>query len=136
MKLGHATSRVVLVLGLLLVTACHVMRPIQNFPNEPVPESASKLKLPEIAAQIKAAGMPLGWTFTDTGPGTMRATISEKQSATVEIDYSQTSYSITLVSSERLYQNGGEIAARYDIWARNLNAAIKRQLASAGARSS
>jgi hypothetical protein len=137
MKLGHMTRRLTLTLGLLLLAACHHRAPIENFADQPVPESARTLPLTEIGTQIKAACEPLGWTFTDLGPGKMTGTIKEKRSATVEVAYSQTSYSITLVSSTHLYQtNDGEIATRYNIWARNLNAAITRQLAAAGAHKS
>jgi hypothetical protein len=136
MKLGHVTRRVTLTLGLLLLAACHHMAPIENFADQPISESARKLPLTQIATEIKIAGLQRGWTFTDSGPGKMIGTINEKRSATVEVDFSQTSYSITLVSSERLRQNDGEIAARYNQWARNLNAAISRQLAIAGAKNS
>jgi hypothetical protein len=134
MKLGHVASRIMLALGLLLLAACHVRVPIQNFPDQPIPQAATKLPLPEIAHQIKLAGAGLGWTFTDAGPGTLTGTIKDKYAATVEVKYSQTSYSITLVSSEHLYQGpDGEIAGRYNIWSRNLNAAILKQLNIASA---
>jgi hypothetical protein len=140
MKLGHvatqtALRRMALALGLLSLAACHIVEPIQNFADQPVPESDRKFPLAQIAAQIRAAGEPLGWIFTDAGPGKMIGTIKER-SATVEVVYSQTSYSITLVSSVHLYQKDGEIIARYNVWSRNLNAAIVRQLAAAGAYSS
>jgi len=64
----------------------------------------------------------------------MIGTVNEKRSATVEIAFSQTSYSITLISSDQLHQNDGEISVRYNKWVRTLNAAITRQLAIAGAR--
>jgi hypothetical protein len=133
MRLGHFATRIVVTIGLLLLAACHRMEPIQNFSDQPITGGASKLPLPEIANQIRVAGAPLGWVFTDTGPGKMTGMIQQKQTATVEITYSQTSYSITLLTSTQLRQTGGEIGPRYNIWARNLNAAILRQLAAAGA---
>jgi hypothetical protein len=130
MKLGHVTTRILLTLGLLLFAACHRMAPIENYPDQPIPQAATQLPLTEIAARIKAAGMPYDWIFTDVAPGKMTATYSNKRSATIEIDYSQTSYSIKLVSSELLYQNGDEISVRYNSWVRRLNTAIMRRLAS------
>jgi hypothetical protein len=133
MRLGHLATRMVVTIGLLLLAACHHMEPIQNFSNQPITGGASKLPLSEIANQIKVAGATYGWIFTDTAPGKMTGVIQQKQTATVEITYSQTSYSITLLSSTQLRQTGDEIGPRYNIWARNLNAAIARQLAAAGA---
>jgi hypothetical protein len=130
MKRGHVVTRLTLALGLLAIAACHRMAPIENFPDQPIPQTATKLPLSEIAARIKAAGKPSGWIFTDTAPGKMTATYSNKRSATIEIDYSQTSYSITLVSSAQLRQNGDEISTRYNSWVSKLNSAIAHQLAS------
>jgi hypothetical protein len=130
MKLGHVTTRILVTVGLLLLAACHRMAPIENYPDQPIPQAATKLPLTEIAARIKAAGAPYDWIYTDIAPGKMTATYTNKRSATVEIDYSQTSYSIKLVSSELLYQNGDEISVRYNSWVRRLNTAIMRRLAS------
>jgi hypothetical protein len=129
MRLDH-WARVALVGSLVLVAACHIRAPIENFEAQPIPASASSQSLDDIARQIKAAGASLDWTVEDSGPGRLIAKHRHPKgyTATVEISFSQTAYTITLLNSERFHEKDGLISAHYNVWARNLKAAIDRQL--------
>jgi hypothetical protein len=130
-RMRSVSIRVVAVLALLALTACHIRAPVQNFHDEAIPEHARTLPLEEIGRQIKAAGSSLEWAWSEEQPGKLIGTQGgAARNAKVEIDYSQTSYSITLLSSKNLHQgDDGQVAGRYNIWARNLKAAIDRQFA-------
>ena len=123
-------ARAILIGSLFLVAACHVRAPVENFAAQPIPASASSLPLDEIAQQIKAAGASLDWTMEDSGPGKLIAKHRHPKgyAATVEISFTQTAYGITLLSSEHLYEKNGEVSTHYNVWARNLKAAIDKQL--------
>ena len=124
--------RAVLIGSLVLTTACHLREKIADFSAQPIPARSPGRSLDEIAREIKAAGTPLDWTIEDAGPGKLIATHGHPKgfAATVEISFTQTAYSITLLKSERLYEKDGAISTHYNAWARDLKAAIDRQLAS------
>ena len=85
---------------------------------------------------IQAADFPPSWTIDDAGPGKLIANNrhSKGYAATVEISFTQTEYNITLLKSDHLNERDGFISNHYNAWARNLKAAIDRQLASSGTR--
>jgi hypothetical protein len=129
--MNFRSAKLFAVFALLGLAACHIRAPVANFHDEPIPTRAQSLPLDEIGRQIKAAGESLAWAWSQEAPGRLVGVQGgDSRNAKVEVDYTQTSYSITLISSKNLYQgDDGQVAGRYNIWARNLKAAIDRQLA-------
>src|SRR5258708_36668886 len=124
----------VLGLGIVGLASCHRSAPILNFQDQPIPASATKLSSDEIARQIKIAGAALGWKFEDVGPGKLRGSHqAQDHAATIDVDFTRTTYSIVLNSSANMYQSpGGTVSARYNWWAQNLKNKIDSQLTIAG----
>jgi hypothetical protein len=134
MHLRKLATLLILGLGIMGLAACHRAGPIQNFRDQPIPTSASKLSSEEIARQIKIAGASLGWKFEDAGPGMLRGTHqAQNHVATIDVGYTRTTYSIVLNSSENMYQSpDGTVSSRYNWWAQNLKNKIDSQLTIAG----
>ncbi len=110
------------------------VEPIYNVVNHPIPTLAQKLPLTEISKSIMIAGVLRHWRIDPDGPGRMRGVYSHgKHEATIAITFSRQAFSITLVSSVDLLQNGNEIHRNYNRWIRNLEQDIDNQLTIAGA---
>lgn len=106
---------------------------ITNVVDHPILASGTKLTLDDIRKNIILAGLKRHWHMTDDGPGQLKALQENaKQSATVSITYTETSYSIRLSSSTGLDQKGDEIDRRYNGWIRYLTQDIDDQLSKAG----
>lgn len=113
------------------------LEPVYNVIDHPIPPAAQKLSLDEIGRNIILAGTPRHWRFEPIKPGQMRATYDNgKHAATINIAYSQRSYSITLVSTVNLLQEGNEVHRTYNMWVHNLEKDIddRFQVAMLGAR--
>src|SRR5215831_10767939 len=75
-------------------------RTVYDVVDHPIAASAQKLSLSEIEKNIIRAGAKRNWVFEEIGPGQLKATqTSGKRHATVDVTYSQKSYSITLAES-------------------------------------
>lgn len=81
---------------------------------------------------IMMAGIQRQWIMTDAGPGVIKATQKARDhSATVNIKYTATGYSIIYDSSFNLMASGGSIHKNYNRWVRNLDKDIQVNLAAA-----
>lgn len=107
--------------------------PVYNVVDHPIPVSAQKLPLTEIEKNIMAAGAQHQWQCEELGPGSLHASFTHgSHQVVVAIAFSQTAYSITLVSSVNMKQEGDEIHRKYNQWVRTLEEAIASRLTLAG----
>jgi len=130
--------KAVLLLALaltLLPAAAFASRqePIYNIVNHPIPAASQKLSSDEIAKAIIAGGARTGWQIAPNADGSLTGKIDvrNKHHAIVTITYSQTNYSLTLVSSTNLLQEGNLIHRNYNRWVRELEKDVDDQLAVA-----
>lgn len=116
----------------LLPTGAFASRqePIYNIVNHPIPAAAQKLSSDDIAKAIIAGGARTGWQIGPNADGSLTGKIDVrgKHHATVTITYSQTNYSVTLVSSTNLLQEGNLIHRNYNRWVHELEKNIDDQL--------
>jgi hypothetical protein len=90
--------------------------PVLNIVDRPV-TSLKKMALDDVRRGIVLGGTRYQWIFSDDGPGKLKATQNAgKLSAVINISYTETAYSITLVESAGLGQKGDQIRARYNRW--------------------
>ena len=84
----------------------------------------------QISKAIVAGGARTEWQIAASAPGTMTGKIDvrDKHHATVSIAYSTTNFSITLVSSTNLLQEGNLIHHNYNRWIRILEQNIDNEL--------
>ena len=127
-----------LLVSALAVAPAHASRvePVYNVSNHPLPPAAQKLSLDEIGRNIIIAGTPRHWRFQPVAPGQLRATYDNgKHAATINIAYTQKAYSITLVSTVNLLQEGDQVHRTYNFWVRNIEKDIddRFQLVNLGA---
>ena len=113
----------------ILLVGCAAV-PIANVSSTPVTTTSSKtLNQEQVRAAIIRAGVGLGWQIKDENQNILVGTISLRtHSATVEIPYSSTAYSIKYRSSENLGEKNGTIHKNYSGWVRNLNRDINAEL--------
>jgi hypothetical protein len=80
---------------------------------------------------IKRAGTSLGWDIQKVGPGKMKGTLDVRRHvAVVDITYDMKSFSIEYVSSQNLLHDGDMIHRNYNRWIKNLEKAIRTEVAS------
>ena len=117
---------VALVFITFVVSSCQErIRPIYNPSNVSIPVSLATTSLEEIGTSIKQAGAGQNWKMTDIGSGKIEGILNIRaHQATVRIDYSLISYSITYVSSVNLNDVGYGIHKNYNSWIRDLESAI------------
>ena len=123
-------SRLVVLLAAASIAACATVVPVLNVSNAPVASAAGKpLTADQVKSAIIRAGAALGWQVKEAGPGKLTATlVLRTHSASVEIPYSVTNYSITYKSSVDLNENNGQIHKNYNGWIQNLTRGIDTQL--------
>jgi hypothetical protein len=106
--------------------------PIVNLTDHPILTVGKKLALEDIRKNIILAGLKRHWHMSDDGPGKLKALQeSAKQTATVSITYTTTTYSITLLNSTGMDQRGNDINRRYNGWIGYLTSDIDDQLSRA-----
>jgi hypothetical protein len=124
-------AAVLLSIGLFACAHTDRIEPISQVIDHPVPPLAQKLSVDEIGHVIIEAGLMRQWRFEPHGPGQMDATYDNgKHAATVRVTYNQKAYSITLVNSVNLLQEGNQIHRAYNIRVRNLEKDIEVRLAT------
>ena len=103
---------------------------IANIANHPI---AAKMSEQDLRKNIVLAATKRGWMVEDAGPQQLKATISAgrgQYEAAVNITYSDSAYSITLMNSKGFGQTGDSVNGRVNRWMKNLEADIAKQLAS------
>jgi hypothetical protein len=118
---------------LFMAAGCSSLEPVYNVHDHPILTGAQKLPLDDIGRNIAVAGAPRNWRFEPIAPGQLRGNLSEgKYEATVNISYTQRAYSITIVNTVNLPQEGDEIHRRYNRWIHILEKDIENRLYVAG----
>ena len=115
-----------LLVGTVSVHADTVVRVVDH----PI-VSAAPLNIEQVRQRIVLAATQRGWTIDADGPQSLRATIAAGRGAyeaVVNITFSATAYSITLVESKGFGQRGDQINGRANRWIRNLEADIENML--------
>jgi hypothetical protein len=137
--LGHDRERVTAMnkiitslLTLLFLSACSTQQPIHNISTSPIPlrTNGSMLTVEEVKKAIFAAANFKGWTPTSIDDDTVGAeiTVRNRHSATVDINYSDRNYNITLKSSVGLDERTGMIHRNYNKWVMLLDQQIQTEL--------
>jgi hypothetical protein len=117
-------SLLVFTLGLM---GCRT-EPIYNVQDSPV-NTIGKTSSTSIKKAIMSAGAGLGWRMKEVKPGHIVASIMLRgTTATVDIPYSQKTYSIVYKSSNGLKYDGSKINKQYNKWIVNLDNAIQQRL--------
>ena len=123
------------VLGCLLVLllgACSTQRPIHNINGSPVPSGASggTPSMMDVKDTIIEAAEYKRWRISERDDDTLEAniTVRGRHQATISIDYSESSYSISLVRSEGLDERDGRIHRNYNKWVILLDREIQKRL--------
>lgn len=123
---------VALITVAVLLGACAANRtaPIRNVSESPVVAvSGQTLSAADVERAIRRAGAQLGWTMRTVRPGLIEATlVLRTHTATVDIPYSQKSYSIQYKTSTNLQADGNVIHQNYNNWIDNLDRGIRVQL--------
>jgi hypothetical protein len=112
----------------LLLVAC-TTQPIMNVSGAPIQSSKPKPSMDEIRQAIVRAGSGLGWEMKPDRPGHLTGRLALRTHvAVVDVDYTQTTYSIKYRESTNLDADGDKIHRNYNGWIQNLDKAIKVQL--------
>lgn len=102
--------------------------PIYNAENIPISPRESATD-EEISEAIWSAGRRLGWRVDKVRPGEMRASLDiRSHSATVNIVYSHSNFSIHHTASENLDEDDGEIHENYNVWIKRLENKIQDEV--------
>jgi hypothetical protein len=125
------TSIAVIIASVLFLAPANA-EPVNNVVNHPVPVVGKALTTAQIGKNILIAGLKRHWHMTEDGPNQLKAVqANARQQAIIAISYTGTSYSIRLVNSTGLHQNGDDISRRYNGWVRYLLQDIDDQLTRA-----
>jgi hypothetical protein len=119
---------------MLVVAGCNRVQPVYKVENHPVPAVAQTSNLATIETAIYEAASSNGWMVEKVNPGLMRATQKWREhAATVDIVYSQKSYSINYAGSANLKADQDYIHRRYNSLVLKLEQEIERRLYKVGA---
>jgi hypothetical protein len=120
------------VVSLLLIVGC-TRKPVFNIQTQYVPTKISneQQSLAEVQKAILSAIQERGWSSRIVNPGLIEASILVRtHSATVEIQYTKSTYSITYKASENLKYRRGRIHRNYNGWVARLARAIQAELSA------
>ena len=118
------------LLPLLLAAAgCNHTEAIQDVRDATLPAGADGLSRDAIGRKLAEAASRARWHVDRAGPTQILATYDAgRHSATVAISWTERTYSISLVSSENLKEQGGQIHRAYNGWVRGLEREIDNVL--------
>ncbi len=119
---------------MLVVAGCNRVQPVYKVENHPIPAVAQASSLATIETAIYEAASSNGWMVEKVNPGLMRATQKWREhAATVDIVYSQKTYSINYAGSANLKADQDHIHRRYNSLVLKLEQEIERRLYKVGA---
>ena len=120
---------ILLILISLFLISCRTA-PVMNITNASIDTSSGKTpSLTNIAQGIVRAGNGLGWQIKKEKPGHSIGTLYlRKHMVKVDINYSQTEFSINYKDSSEMGYDGTNIHSNYNSWVQNLSNAIKAQV--------
>jgi hypothetical protein len=109
---------------------CARTMPVDNVSAEPVVTKSGQVSDAQVHDAILGALNDKGWVVKQDDPGKILAGIfvNDRHKATVNIDYSPTTYSITYNDSERLLYDGTNIHRNYNNWIMLLQQEINMRL--------
>jgi hypothetical protein len=126
-KMLSKAAGIFMVASGLLLAGC-ATQPIQNV-QAPVATTKPKPSMDEVRQAIVRAGSGLGWQIKPEKPGHLVGTLALRTHvAVVDINHTQTDYSIKYRDSTNLDYKDGQIHRNYNGWIQNLDKAIKIQL--------
>lgn len=117
-----------LLTAMLLAAGCRSLAPVYNVENKTV-ALASGVTMEQA---ILAGGAAKRWTMSSVRPGLVKGHLYARgHEVTVNIPYTQNSYSIEYASSGNMHYNAKKhkIHPKYNQWIRNLDLAISREAA-------
>ena len=122
---------VVSAIVILAATSAVARTEIVNIDNAPIPDD---LNIEAITGAITAGAVDRGWTPKVLGTGHVEARLFiRSHTATVDITFNESTYSITYKDSTNLDYDGGRIHRNYNRWVASLNSTLQRSLAMATA---
>ena len=102
--------------------------PVYNVTEAPV-NASGKVSSNDVKKAIISADAGLGWQMKEVKPGHIVGTLFlRKHMASVDIPYSDKSYSINYKDSSELNYDNGNIHSNYNGWVQNLDRAIQARL--------
>ena len=120
-------TRIALCLAVVLLLSAGLgcrTAPIMNVSNRAFVQDDDP-SLEDARQAIGTGAAAYNWILEDVAPGEVRGTIHIREhSAVVRITFDAATFSIELVSSEKLLQREGTIHNNYNRWVGNLAAAI------------
>jgi len=129
------SRRALLVALLVLSTAFVACRkaPVRDIPENSIPTTYEKsLTMEEVESAIIMGGSEAGWNMRKQEPGLIIGTIQVRQhEASVDVRYTETTWSITYRDSSNLKYNGGNIHVNYNKWVSRLADGIRKQFGEA-----
>lgn len=112
----------------LFLAAC-ATQPVLNVIGAPIAANKPNPGMDDVRLAIVRAGSGLGWQMNADRPGHVTGRLLLRtHMAVVDVDYTQTIYSIKYRESTNLDYDGGNIHRNYNGWIQNLDKAIKVQL--------
>ena len=116
----------------LAVVGCKRPNTIQNVSDQPITRyDSAELSMQQIERAIVLGGMEKGWTMQSVAPGHIVGSIDVrgKHSASVDIHYDKSTYSVTYKDSSNLdYQPPNLIHRNYNNWVTNLVRSINTSI--------
>ncbi|MFV0481044.1 MAG: hypothetical protein ACK5LP_03575 [Campylobacteraceae bacterium] len=121
-----------ITISALFYTGCSFTQaPIHDVQSATVQGAEAKLTQTQVEQAILKAGVTEGWRMQKIKSGLISAIHSERgHSATVEIAYSASSYSIKYKDSVNLKYDGANINQNYNSWVQSLDKAIQKNFLS------
>lgn len=104
--------------------------PIRNVSDAPVVTGSGKaLTADQVRVAIVGAGTALGWSMAPATPGLVTGRIALRgHTASIDVRYTPTMYSIAYKDSTNLDFGNGQIHKNYNGWIENLNRDIRANL--------
>jgi len=121
--------RALAAIVLLGVAVAGCTRPVYNVSSEPIETPLGQASTAEVRAAILEAATARGWTVKEDVAGRIQLAIDARShSATVNVDYTQTSYDIVYYDSKNLDYDGTNIHRNYNKWIKLLEQDINKRL--------
>ncbi len=122
---------------ILAATVANARTEIVNIEEAPIPEG---LSLAQVEDALASGMVKRGWIPKVIAPGHLEARLLVRShTATVDIEFDESTYSITYKDSDNLKYKAGQIHRNYNRWVANLNLDLQRSLvrvAASGAQAS
>ncbi|WP_286743842.1 hypothetical protein [Pseudoalteromonas sp. UBA2102] len=115
-------SLLLMASALTFFVGCTTTVPVKNFEDHPIPKiSSTNSDLQQIEKGIVKACIKLGWECTPESEGVINGVLNIRtHQLTVAINFDETAYSVSYVSSKNLNYNGKKIHRQYVNWVTNL----------------